>query len=79
MEARFERMMSRNIELENKFQTQLNLQSNQVPTPNEQDKKNILASDASSQAQQSNPKRQDSKATPIKNHPMSDVMQLQNP
>ena len=79
MEAKFERMMVQNMELENKIQNQLLMHKANPTKPTESPKKNILAPDANSQAQQPDPKRQDSKATPTKNHPMSDVSQLQNP
>ena len=80
MEARFEQIMTRNIELEYKLKTQLSTQNaNESEIANDNDKKNILAPDANSQAEQSNPKRQDLKATPTKNHPITDVPQLQNP
>ena len=64
MEAKFECMMSRNLELENKIQNQITHQLTSTEKAQKQDKKNILASDASSQAQQLDPKRQDLKATP---------------
>ena len=81
MEARFERMMHRNTELEER----LNNQPSQQPileldgNSKHNEKKNILASDANSQAQQSDPKRQDSKATPTKSHPVADASTFQNP
>ena len=82
MEARFERMLHRNIELEEKINNQFlqhaaHAAKSEYSTEN--DRKNILASDANSQAQQPNPKRHDSKATPTKNHPMRDVDNFQNP
>ena len=82
MEARFERMLHRNIELEEKINNQFlqhaaHAAKSEYSTEN--DRKNILASDANSQAQQPNPKQYDSKATPTKNHPMRDVDNFQNP
>ena len=81
MEARFENMMNRNIELEEKLNHQILLQTVQDPLSNTStnNKKQSLAPDANSQAQQSDPKGQDSKATPTKNHPVMDVLEHQNP
>ena len=80
MEARFEKLMIHNMELERKMNQQISKQDTQQTSPkSENDKKNYLAIDANSQDKQSDPKRQDLKATPTKNHPMSDVTVLQNP
>ena len=81
MEARFEKLMTHNIELEKKMNQQILQQaahqSSSIDGDNE--KKNSLAPDANSQAQQSDPKRQDLKATPTKSHSSTDALKNQNP
>ena len=69
------------MELEKKVNQQILQQRTNTASPREsdKDKKNYLAIDVSSKAQQSDPKRQDSKATPTKNHPVPDVESNQNP
>ena len=81
IEARFERMMTRNVELEALLNNQLLLQTayGVSSTTIINEKKQSLAPDANSQAQQSDPKRQDSKATPTKNHSLASVTNTQNP
>ena len=81
MEAWFERMMHQNIELEEKINNQFLMHGAQEEPLQSMvhEKKSILASDMSHQAQQLYPKHQDSKTTPTKIHPTSGVAPFQNP